>query len=85
MFENSSVSDTSASLSPSNARSIEVTLGWFTFKLLKALLRSLVAHLQVSINNVLLKRFGTAEILGIIFSAMSNPMKWTNSWDRQHL
>ena len=69
------MSDISASLSPSNARSIEVTLGWFTFNLLKALSRSLVAYLQVSVNNVLLKRFGTAEMLGIIFSAMSFKME----------
>ena len=50
------VSDISASLSPSNAIIIQVTLCWFTFEPLKALLRSLIACLQMSENYGLLKR-----------------------------
>ena len=35
------------------------------------LLRSLITSLQVSVKRGLLKRFGTAEVLGIVFSVMS--------------
>ena len=52
--------DISVSLSASNAISIQVIPGWFTFKKLsKALLRSSVASLQISVNHGLLKHFGT--------------------------
>ena len=39
-----------------------------------ALLFSLIASVQVSVNNGLLKCFGTAKILGIDFSEMSFKM-----------
>ena len=60
-------SDISACLSPSNAISIQVTLGWFTLEPLKAMLRSLIASLQMLEKHGLLKRFGTAEVLGSFF------------------
>ena len=41
----------------------------------RALLRSLIASLQMSENHGLLKRFGTAELLGIVSSAMSFKME----------
>ena len=56
---------------------IHVTIGWFTFEPLKALLRCLIASLQMSENYGLLKRFGTAEVLGIVSSAMFFKMEIT--------
>ena len=41
----------------------------------RALLRSLIASFQMSENHGLLKRFGTAEVLGIVSSAMSFKME----------
>ena len=67
-------SDISACPSPRYAIKIQVTLGWFTFEPLKEL-RSLIACLQMSENHGLLKRFGTAEVLGMVSSAMSFKME----------
>ena len=39
------------------------------------MLRPLIASLQISENHGLLKRFGTAEVLGIVSSAMSFKME----------
>ena len=41
----------------------------------RALLRSLIASLQISENYGLLKRFGTAKVLGIVSSGMSFKME----------
>ena len=41
----------------------------------RALLCCLIASLQMSENHGLLKRFGTAEVLGIVSSAMSFKME----------
>ena len=69
------VSDISVSLSPSNAIGIQVTSGGSCLNLSKAMLRSLIAFLQMSENHGLLKHFGTAEVLGIVSSAMSFKME----------
>ena len=60
-------SDSSACLSPSNVIDIQVTLGWFMFEPLK--------DPVALFANGLLKRFGTAEVLGIVSSAMSFKME----------
>ena len=61
-------SDISASLSPSNAIGIQVTLGWLTFVPIES---HVAIEGHVSENHSLLKRFGTADVLGIVYSAMS--------------
>ena len=74
------VSDILKSLSPSNAISIRVrpwkVRPWvFRLPWVESLLRSLINVLQVSANHGLLKRFGTADVLGIDFSATSFKME----------
>ena len=58
-------SDISACLSPRHAGYPRLV------HLSRALVRSLMASLQMSANHGLLKHFGTAEVLGIVFFAMS--------------
>ena len=67
--------DISPSLSRSNAISIQATPGWFTLELLKSPVALFDCIFTSVGNQCLLKRFGTAEVLGIDSSEMSFKME----------